>query len=114
MKPAAAQFACCLQPLLILVFAQHLTSCSSLGEASRTLSFLQAPAEDPQTIDLVAQPGMGAVVHLPSLPQVLVVHDFPSSHEASSVHLGTGVELQFISLSKLQPVPNDIFKEDAN
>jgi len=92
----------------VLDSTQHLTSWSSLGEASISGLFLQLPLEDPQTIDLEEQPGMGAAVHTPSLPQVLTVHDFPSSHDASSVHLGTGVELQFISLSKLHPVPNDM------
>ena len=90
---------------------QHLTSCDSLGEASCTGSLvadcLQLPAVDPQTIDLVEQVGLITEEHLPSLPQVLSVQESPSSHDALSVHGVTGVELQFCSLSKLHPVPND-------
>ena len=95
---------------------QHLTSCSSLGEASISGLFLQLPLEDPQTIDLGEQLELGAEVHWPSMPQVLIVQESPSSHDASSVHGVTGVELQFCSLSKLHPVPNDMNhqEEDVN
>ena len=77
---------------------------------------LQLPLEDPQTIDLGEQLELISEVHWPSMPQVLIVQESPSSHDASSVHGVTGVELQFCSLSKLHPVPNDMNhqEEDVN
>ena len=88
---------------------QHRTSCDSFRLASFSTGVaLQLPLVDPQTIDLEEQLELGAVVHLPSMPQVLIVQESPSSHDALSVHGVTGVELQFCTLSKLHPVPNDM------
>lgn len=84
---------------------QQRTAYKSVGLASLVRGLPHLPADDPPITALV-HPEVGVVKQTPSEPQVLVVHEFPSSQSECVTQAGVvSLDVQTCAWSNWQPDP---------